>query len=604
MKASKKAIVVLVILLISVSVYYLSVLTPESFGPYHDDSVYVVMAKAMATGQGYRIISLPGEPPQAKSPPFYLALLSAIWFVDPSFPANLTPMMQLSVLATIAFLAITWLYLVKHSYASPGQALLVVALVALNWRTVILGTGIYSEMVYSALSIGGLHLAEKYEKEEKGWATPVMLSLVIILAFFTRTAGITVVLSVCAYYLLRRRWRRLWPIAIAGLFVALWLGWGYASGAAADSVNAGYYEGYLQTFAQTVRDVQGDGRSSLFAVVLSILAKNAVMLIFVSVPLVCMGLPYDWPRHLPPYLFSIGLGVFVVALIFVAAGFIRHRSSRLRLLHIYIIFYLALHLLWPYTAYDRFVMPLLPFFLLFGMTEVLALLTAVRKEFKSSKGIVGKLVTGVVGLSVTIVIGSLCFSYCFGLTRPLAYSTEMARRAAEDAPAIRWIQEFTDPSDVLLCYRDAMYYLYTARKAARASPMREGGLVYERQASVEEQANTIFRIIDENAARYLILTWTDLELQDQVDPYQTAYKVVLQQYPDIFVPVFKSTDGRTLIYRISTQAVEGQAMIRSARRSEKALAIYETLREEKSVDRVLARRRGDSGFELTGRSRK
>jgi hypothetical protein len=558
MKGSKKAIVVLVILLLSVSVYYLNVLAPDTFGPYHDDSVYVVMAKALATGQGYRVISLPGEPPQAKSPPFYLALLSTIWLVDSSFPDNLKPMMQMSVLATIAFLAITWLYLVKHNYASHWQALLVVALVALNWRTVILGTGIYSEMVYSALSIGGLYLAERYEQEEKGWATPVMLSLVIILAFFTRTAGITVVLSVGAYYLWRRRWRCLWPIAIAGLFVALWVGWGYTSGAPGDSVNAGYYEGYLQTFTRAVRDVQGEDSSSLFAVVLSILARNAVMLIFVSVPLVCMGLPYDWPSDLPPQLFSIGLGVFVIALIFIAAGFNRHRSSRFRLLHIYVIFYLALHLLWPYTAYDRFVMPLLPFLLLFGLTEVIVLLSAVRKEFKASKGIVRKLVTGLVGLSVTIVIGSLCYSYCFGLTRPLAYSAEMSRRAAEDGPALRWIKEFTDPSDVLLCYRDAMYYLYTDRKAARASPMREGGLVYERQASLEERANTIFRIIDENAARYLILTWTDLELQDQADPYQTAYKVVLQQYPGIFEPVFKSLDGHTSIYRISTQSAEAK----------------------------------------------
>lgn len=32
------------------------------FGMYHDDGLYVVIAKALSDGQGFRIISLPGSP--------------------------------------------------------------------------------------------------------------------------------------------------------------------------------------------------------------------------------------------------------------------------------------------------------------------------------------------------------------------------------------------------------------------------------------------------------------------------------------------------------------------------------------------------------------
>src|SRR5881409_1429359 len=82
---------------------YAAAFTPARFGFYHDDGIYVVTAKALATGQGYRIISLPYEPAQTKYPPFYPFLLSLVWRAYPRFPNNLVPMMLLSLIAATAF---------------------------------------------------------------------------------------------------------------------------------------------------------------------------------------------------------------------------------------------------------------------------------------------------------------------------------------------------------------------------------------------------------------------------------------------------------------------------------------------------------------------
>ena len=41
------------------------------FCDLHDDCLYFVSAKSLADGGGYRIASLPGEPPQTKYPPLY-----------------------------------------------------------------------------------------------------------------------------------------------------------------------------------------------------------------------------------------------------------------------------------------------------------------------------------------------------------------------------------------------------------------------------------------------------------------------------------------------------------------------------------------------------
>ena len=105
---------ILTIILVAAAVVYLKTLNRARFGGYHDDGIYVTTAKAIATGQGYRIISLPYSPAETKYPPLYPFLLSLIWNVNPNFPQNLTPMTLLSIAATLGFLALAYRYLVEH----------------------------------------------------------------------------------------------------------------------------------------------------------------------------------------------------------------------------------------------------------------------------------------------------------------------------------------------------------------------------------------------------------------------------------------------------------------------------------------------------------
>src|SRR5437870_4226305 len=110
--------------------------------------------------------------------------------------------------ATVTFLALAFRYLVREGYASSGKALLVVALAAVNGRTVILATSMYSEMIYAALSVGGLWLAERYLKERLTWAAALGLGLAVGLAFLTRTSGIALLMAVAACCLLRGEFRK------------------------------------------------------------------------------------------------------------------------------------------------------------------------------------------------------------------------------------------------------------------------------------------------------------------------------------------------------------------------------------------------------------
>jgi hypothetical protein len=57
-------------------------------GVTHDDSMYVVLAKSLATGHGYRWLNIPGAPPATHYPPGYPAVLALLWLMFPTFPAS------------------------------------------------------------------------------------------------------------------------------------------------------------------------------------------------------------------------------------------------------------------------------------------------------------------------------------------------------------------------------------------------------------------------------------------------------------------------------------------------------------------------------------
>ena len=559
MKFRGRATLFLGVVLSASAVIYIWAITPNGFGYYHDDGIYVTAAKSLATGHGYRIISLPGDPVETKSPPLYPFLLSLVWRLDPAFPENLVPMMLLSVGAAMASLALSWFYLQRRGYASSWQALLVVGLVALNWRTVVLASGVYSELFYTALSVGGLYLTEEYEDRLEKWTIGLAAGVALGLAFLTRTSGISLVVAAGAYFCLRRKVRlAALPLGMATIFILGWIGWCYFHRTDNQGVNAGYYESYFQTLALVLRQAQGSGHSSVLAIISGMVAQNFLMLVPVSIPIVCMGLTSDWARSFGTEGQVLGLVLFIIVLILIVDGFFRLRThfGALKLMQIYVVTYLTLQVLWPYSGYDRFLMPLLPFLLLFLITGFARPVNMVWGE-RSQGPLTNRISAVVVALVLTILVGASLSAYGYGLYGSVSrLKRTRTAQALEDLEAIQWINEHTDPSDVLVCYRDLNYYLYTGRKATFACPLVVAGLMTAQPDKLDQQAKTILQIIDENHARYLILTPIDLEEEYEAYLYRRAYKVLVGQSRDIFVAVFKSTHG-SVVYRIDDSPASG-----------------------------------------------
>ena len=83
---------------------------PNIIGLFHDDGIYTVVAKALSEGDGYRIISLPGEPYQTKYPFLYSYLLSWAWSLNPQFPDNISLLNFVTVFSYFASLLLAYVF--------------------------------------------------------------------------------------------------------------------------------------------------------------------------------------------------------------------------------------------------------------------------------------------------------------------------------------------------------------------------------------------------------------------------------------------------------------------------------------------------------------
>ena len=90
-----------VVVLASLVAWWASV--PYVVGVWHDDGVYALLGRAIASGHGFHHTQLPGSPAAIHYPPLYPLLLAAAWRVAPSFPDNIAVFLALN--ATLVGLA-------------------------------------------------------------------------------------------------------------------------------------------------------------------------------------------------------------------------------------------------------------------------------------------------------------------------------------------------------------------------------------------------------------------------------------------------------------------------------------------------------------------
>ena len=192
----------------------------DAAGLLVDDAWYIVLAKGLASGEGYRLISSATTPILPVVPPGFPALLSLGFWIDPSFPDNVFWLKAISLLAVGGLAAACWLDFTRHRGVSPGQATLLVATATLTPAIVFLATStVMAECVFAFAQVVTVILVERIRRHAFDDATsPVVAGVASAVVILVRTAGVAVAAAAIVYLALGRRWRQ---AAIYGGVVAV-----------------------------------------------------------------------------------------------------------------------------------------------------------------------------------------------------------------------------------------------------------------------------------------------------------------------------------------------------------------------------------------------
>jgi hypothetical protein len=206
-------------------------------GTFHDDGVYLVTAKALAEGKGYRIESLPNEIPQTKYPILFPLMLAAAWKLWPQFPQNVWLLKLVPLGCSLAWFWLTWLLLRKDGAPALVAWAVVLTAAAAPWA-VYFSTALLSETLFAALVTGCLLLLHRPPEDRRALYLAAVLAGC---AFLTRSIGLALLVAGPVWLAWQRRWVDALRFAIiGGLLAAPWWVWTATRPPSASPVDAYY----------------------------------------------------------------------------------------------------------------------------------------------------------------------------------------------------------------------------------------------------------------------------------------------------------------------------------------------------------------------------
>lgn len=201
-------------------------------GQMSDDAWYIVLAKALAEGEGYTLINSPSPGIMPLYPPGFPFLLSLAWRLAPSFPENVWVLKSVSI---IAMLVAAWgiaIYFHRErkvpAWVALGMALAVVSSPAFVFLA---SSTVMAECVFTLTQLLAVWVIERTVRSAREgtltWRVSLWIGLgstLSISAFMIRSIAIVLV-PLAILYLLRHRLVRLAAIfALTSLLLTLpWL---------------------------------------------------------------------------------------------------------------------------------------------------------------------------------------------------------------------------------------------------------------------------------------------------------------------------------------------------------------------------------------------
>ena len=324
-----------------------------------DNAAYMSLARSLAADGAYVEEWHPGAPPHTKYPPLYPALLALMILMGAKAWGTFK---AASVLFT--GLAVAACYLWVRKARGPRAAVAVTTLFAVAPAVLFSAQWILSDPLFLFLTLTSLWLLTS------GRDAPVLPLLLgaaaTIAAYFTRSAGLPLVVAVAVWLALQKRWK---PLGVfAGVFAIPGLLWQRRAGS-----------DYVSEFWLVQPYVPDLGRVGPVDL-LERVAENLWTYTTEFVPTGLTGLE------------GVPAGVLgVVVAVLAAAGWLRRVRAGPGLSEIFFLLYAALVLAWPQVwSGDRFALPLFPLLLLYAGESLALILRRWREGNHEPEGSTGR----------------------------------------------------------------------------------------------------------------------------------------------------------------------------------------------------------------------
>ena len=443
---------------------------PYMVGVFHDDGIYALLARSIATGGGFHYSHLAGVPGATHYPPLYPLLLAAGWRIAPSFPGNVSFLLGINALL-LGISACGWALFATRRLAWPPIVAASCALAAtLSTPVLVLAGALLSEPLFMALLWPSLLLCE-HSVEGDEQTTALWTGAIVGLLMLARSHAIALLVGFLIVLVARRRYRRASTVLVVALAVQLpWLLWSHWALPRVPAPLEGAYGSYVGWFATGVRE--GGIRFTMATARVNIVE--------------CWLLLQDrFAAGMPLSIHHVTMGVVLSAMLVGGWSLVRRAPVTIA----FTLLYLGIVIIWPYSPW-RFVWSIWPLLALFILEGVRSLwLVAGRWR-------------------TVVVIGAMLPALAFLRTELHAYATRSwrvpARQAtAQIAPVLGWVQAHTTQSEIVLSEGEQVIALYAGRQAA--PPIAFTATEYVVPRSVGEGSARLEAMIAAVPARYVIL---------------------------------------------------------------------------------------------------
>lgn len=520
---------------------YAPLMDSQILGFFHDDGVYAITAKALASGQGLHLLHLPGLPTEIKYPVFYPLLLTLAWIIQPSFPANMPLMHWLTTLFGIAGIGILYLYLRQIQRCNAVLSGIISLLVACNFFFLFYTTVLMSEAPYFCLSLLTLFIAEKYVATERSSIKWLCLTVLLsALAFHTRTIGLVLIGAIGLFLALQKQWKTFSIYLLCTLSISL-LPWGIWVKTHTPALNAFNYP-LVYMYGGYGPEYAINAPHSPWVYFQALLDKGIQPIVDSSLALLFPQLSYQFAGN-PILVKSLAL---LLSTVLLAYGLYFLRRKQFNVSGIYVSLYLMVIAGWmyPYQA-ERFLIMVLPFLWLY----IFRCLNKLSDRLKAFPLQIQQVLLIVLLIWTTgwPAIQGYQLLHRIRANHWLEPSGRYARLWQDYQAAFEFIRQHTNANAPVAGIWDPAIYLYTGHSAFGVFT---SALQPVNGKALPESFNRLFNSLKHYQVRY-VMNEPFLFNQEIKAPVNPVVEALKNQYPQAFKPIYQSPHQWITIYELA-----------------------------------------------------